>query len=378
MTFHKRQSDLRGVHFSQQSGSLYLFAEGKHLGCFLGAKGNIVDDEIAHSGFLQIFRLSDFVCPALGIFELAPLDACQRIVQGLGNSADLSAADGIANACVAKLTDGRYDSSRTRTPSLLQRAVLGSCDQLVNAQTTLGNGIARVTQHLQAGLSGNTGQDRACECGGDDLAVDLEHNVHRAHLFDVLALHTVQPKHLGISLLLGLIACSCAGSIVAAALDMSRTALDGAHVLTLDHDLDGVDSLLVVRAAGRGDDHKYRFVDTVYAKVGIVAEHEGTDIERGTLGLGNPCLLVADKLGVALQRILFGDGGQAESFCADVHTADVLQGTEHLHLAVGQAAVSLQALKDLCTVMQHGGCGMQGNIAKGNDSGIMPALFLVV
>ena len=39
--------------------------------------------------------------------------------------------------------------------------------------------------------------------GGDDLAVDLEEDVHGADFLDVLALHAVQPEHLGVALLLG-------------------------------------------------------------------------------------------------------------------------------------------------------------------------------
>ena len=40
--------------------------------------------------------------------------------------------------------------------------------------------------------------------GRHHLTGDLEHDVHAAALLDVLALHAVQPQHLGVALVVGL------------------------------------------------------------------------------------------------------------------------------------------------------------------------------
>lgn len=56
---------------------------------------------------------------------------------------------------------------------------------------------------LQHGVAGDARQDGAAQGRGHDLAVDHEEHVHGADLFHVLALHGVQPQHLGIALLLG-------------------------------------------------------------------------------------------------------------------------------------------------------------------------------
>ena len=43
-----------------------------------------------------------------------------------------------------------------------------------------------------------------CSSGANHLVINDEENVHRADFFNILALHAVQPKHLGIFLLLRL------------------------------------------------------------------------------------------------------------------------------------------------------------------------------
>ena len=50
--------------------------------------------------------------------------------------------------------------------------------QLVHGDLPLFHVHAPAAAELQDGVAGDAGQDRAVEHGGDDLAVDLEHDVH--------------------------------------------------------------------------------------------------------------------------------------------------------------------------------------------------------
>ena len=70
------------------------------------------------------------MAPAIGILHTAPLNTGESIVQILSHRADLAAGDHIVLAAVAELADGGDNSSGTGAECLLQRAVLGSADEL--------------------------------------------------------------------------------------------------------------------------------------------------------------------------------------------------------------------------------------------------------
>ena len=61
-------------------------------------------------------------------------------------------------------------------------------------------------QQLEDALAGNARENGAVEHRGADDAVDLEHDVHGADFFDILALHAVKPEDLGKALFLGAVA----------------------------------------------------------------------------------------------------------------------------------------------------------------------------
>ena len=109
----------------------------------------------------------------------------------------------------------------------------------------------------------------------------------------------------------------------------------------------------------------------------VVTEHQRTEVERGTGGGGSPILLHVHEGGQHLHTQLLGKLGQAQTLGGAVQTADVLNGAEELHLTVG-AAVGLQTLEDLGAVVQDCRGGMDGQVAEGDDAGIVPTLLRLV
>ena len=89
--------------------------------------------------------------------------------------------------------------------------------------------------------------------------------------------------------------------------------------------------------------------------------------------MGRPIGLQLHKGGQNLQKVLLGQLGQAQALGGIHHALGVAIRPEELHAAV-RAAVGLQALKDLAAVVQAGGGGMQGQVAKGHDARVVPAL----
>ena len=115
----------------------------------------------------------------------------------------------------------------------------------------------------------------------------------------------------------------------------------------------------------------------VHAQGFVVAVQERTQVQRGTGSRGSPILLALNESGQRFQRILLRDLRQAKTLGRVVQPADILHRAEQLHGAVG-TAICLQSLENLGAVMEHRGCGMEGDGCKRNDSGIVPALLRIV
>ena len=115
----------------------------------------------------------------------------------------------------------------------------------------------------------------------------------------------------------------------------------------------------------------------MHTQSGIQTDHEGTDVQRGVLLVGDPVLLQLDQFHDAGQSQLIGDAGHAQTGGGVVQTLDVAVGAEQLDGAVG-GAVGLHALENLLTVMQNLGSGVDLQGAVGDDAGIVPTLTLVI
>ena len=230
---------------------------------------------------------------------------------------------------------------------------------------------------LYTSAAGDAGQNGADGSGGVDLAVDLEHNVHAADFLDVLLLHAVQPQHLGKALLLSQLAGLDGGSVVAAALGEAGQAGGGTDILVFHVDLHGVDALGVVGAGGSADDTEDILMAGMDAQTHIRSEDEGTDIQGGAVGVGDPVLLHFHQSLHGLDKILLGNGRNAQTVGRVLQTLGVAIGPEELD-GVVHRAIGLHALEDLLGVVQDhaGGIHLEGLI--GDDAGIVPALALGV
>src|SRR3989441_10779059 len=133
------------------------------------------------------------------------LDGDDGVVEPLGQLADAAAVDHDALALEGQLADRGDDGGGARAPDLLQRPLAGRLADLVDRHGTLGHAQAPLTHEGQRRVARHAGQDRALERRRDDLVADLEHDIHRAHFFDVLAVHTVEPEHLREALVLRLL-----------------------------------------------------------------------------------------------------------------------------------------------------------------------------
>ena len=307
----------------------------------------------------------------------APLDAGQLVVQALGDGADLTAAEGDLLIASGQLADGGDDGGGAGAPALFQSAVLGGLKQLLGGDAALLHLVAPVAQKLDAGTAGDAGQNGAVQVGGEDLAAHLEHDIHGAYFFDILAVHAVQPQDLRVAALLGPVARAQGGGVVAAGLGHAGAALDGADILVLDVNLDGVQALGIIGTHGADDHDVLHMVGRMHAQSGVQTDHEGTDIQGGVLLIGDPVLLQLDQLHDTGQSQLVGDIGHTQTVSGVVQTLDIAVGTEQLDGAVG-GAVSLHALENFLAVMQDLGSGVDLQRTVGDDAGIVPALTLVI
>ena len=313
----------------------------------------------------------------MGILSAAPLDVGEGVVQALGDLADLIVGDSDLLVAHGQLADGGDNGGGAGAPGLFQGAVLGGLEELLGGDAALLHLVAPVLQQLDAGTAGDAVQHGAVQVGGEDLAGHLEHDVHGTDLLNVLAVHAVQPQHLAVTVGLSPVAGPQGGSVVAAGLGHTGAALDGADVLVLHIDLHGIQALGIVGAHGADDDDVLAVVRAMYAQSGVQAHHEGADVQGGILRGRHPVLLQLYQLGNTRQGQLLGDLGQGHTGGGVVHAAHVVQGAEQLDGAVS-GAVSLQALKDLLSIVEHLGGGVNGQRAIGHDAGIMPALTGII
>ena len=99
---------------------------------------------------------------------------------------------------------------------------------------------------------------------------------------------------------------------------------------------------------------------------------------KGCAGVGrNPAGVHFHKRLDGLQTVFLVDARKAEAVARAVQACDVLPRTEQLHLAI-RAAIGLEALKDLGAVVQNACRRGHGDRAKGDDAGVVPAVFFRV
>src|SRR5699024_3118365 len=287
--------------------------------------------ELDAQGSVDLFHRDD---PALGVGQAAPLHAGHGVVQLLGDGADLAVPDVSVLALPDQFLDGGDHGGGAGAKDLLQLARPGGGHHVGNGLLALDPLVAQVLQQLDAAAAGDAGQDGAHGGGGIDIAVDLEHDVHAAHFFDVLLFHAVQPQHLGIALLFGQLAGLDGSGVVAAALGEAGQAGGGADVVVFHVDADGVDPLGVVGAGGGADDAENVFLGGVDAQAHVAGKGKGTDVQGRAVGVGDPVAVhVHDGLD-GLDVVVLRDGGDAQAVGRVLHPLGVAVGPEQLDGAV--------------------------------------------
>ena len=106
------------------------------------------------------------VGPAHVVLDLAGLHAVDRVVELLGHGADLLVRHLVVGALVVQAADRGDDGGGAGGKDLLQGAVLGGGDDLVDGELALGDLDAPFLQELNDGVAGDAGQDRAGIQGG--------------------------------------------------------------------------------------------------------------------------------------------------------------------------------------------------------------------
>ena len=242
-----------------------------------------------------------------------------------------------------------------------------------NGQGAFHHFVAPILQKLDAAPPGHAGEHRARAGGGVDLPVDLEHDVHAAHFFDVLLLHAVQPQHLGEALLLRLLACLDGGGVVAAALGEARQARGRPDVLVLHVDADRVNALGIVRAGGGADDAERVLFAGVDAQPHVGGENEGTDVQGRAVDMGHPILIHFHQGLHRLDKVVHRDLRNAHPVGGILHPLGIALRAEELDGAL-RSAVGLHPLKQFLGVVKDHGGGVHLEGRVGDDAGVMPAL----
>ncbi len=115
----------------------------------------------------------------------------------------------------------------------------------------------------------------------------------------------------------------------------------------------------------------------MHAQAHIICEHEGTDVQGSAVGVRHPVAVHVHQSLNSLDVIFHGDLGDAQTVSRILETLCVAVRAEQLN-GVVSSAVSLHALKDLLSVVEHDGCRVQLKGAVGDDAGIVPAFALGV
>ena len=259
-----------------------------------------------------------------------------------------------------EFTNGRNHSRSAAAEGFLQRAGAHRRNKLIYAEEPLFHRNAPFLEQSDAALARDARQHRAGELRCHDRARDLEHHVHAAHFFNILAFHAIQPQHLGEAELFRPCTRAVCRRVVAAALGIARAAAHRTHILGFDHDADGIDAFFIIAAHRRSDDAEHRMGNAVQRKVGIRREQERADIKRSTGRIGHPVLIQLHKLAHGFKDEFLIELRQRDTLRRIAHALQVFHRPEHLNFAFCRA-VCLQALKHLRAIMEHSRCRRKRN-----------------
>ena len=231
-------------------------------------------------------------------------------------------------------------------------------------------------QQFDNRFTGDAGEDRTPQLRGDNLVAQNEEDVHCTDFLDVLLLNAVQPENLrealGASLFLG----QHRSRVVAAGLGKASAAANRTDIAGFNVDVNRIQTGSVVSANRRQDDDKLNHRRVVGAQVGLGGDAEGTDVKRMAFRMGDPIFINLNQLFQRLDTEVHIQGRHCKTGVGIIQTLKVLFRSEQLNMTVG-GAVCLQALEGLLAVMENVAGGGGGDVAKGDNLGVVPAMLLV-
>ena len=208
---------------------------------------------------------------------------------------------------------------------------------------------------------------------GNHFPIQDEEDVHRAHFLDVLLLHAVQPKDLGIALLVGLVLGQEGGGVVAAGLRHAGAPPHRPDILGFYINLHRFQAGFVVGPGRGGDDNKQVLIPRMHPQDGVGADDEGTDIQGGAVLPGDPVLVNLHQLLYPLDAKLFVNGGDGHPLVGTVEAGKILVRAEQEDVPL-LAVIGLHPLKNGLAIVQAEGRRGEGQLPVGDDAGVVPAL----
>ncbi len=120
--------------------------------------------------------------------------------------------------------------------------------QLIDINRALFHRESPELQKLNDRVARDARQDRTGERRRHNGAVDLEEDVHRADFLDVLAMDTVEPKHLRKAFVLGSVLRADRRGVIAAGFGRTCAAAHRAHVIGLNQNAHRIHAFRIIRA----------------------------------------------------------------------------------------------------------------------------------
>ena len=168
--------------------------------------------------------------PAKRIFPATVLDACEFVIEFLGQFARLPIRYLEVFSFVADQTDRRNYRCGAGSKHLFQRVVFAPLGDLFNRNRTFGNVEAPMSGKLQHRVPGDTWQDRSPEGWGYKFVIYEKEDITGANLLHILEFFGIKPQDLGIAFPNGFLRNIKGSSIVPGSFRFPHTPLGGTHV----------------------------------------------------------------------------------------------------------------------------------------------------
>lgn len=319
--------------------------------------------------------------PAVDVFDRAVLDTAQALAQLHGDGAGLIVVYGELTVAAQHAPDRSDHRCGTACKRLTDGAVFSALVPLLHRDLALLGAVAEVFRNLQQRFAGDASQEGTGQCWGDQLrvlpaALD-EHEVHAAHLFDVLALNGVEPDNLVAALFFCLGLREQGTRVVASELGVTGAAGRRADVFLGDPHADGLDAAGEVGASWGCNEVIGVGARGLHPERLLGANHKWTQVQRRfPASFGDPVLINRHQLLQRLDEQILRQLRHCQAMRGMGKTRRILLGAERRDRAV-VVAVCLQAFEDRLPVVEDVSRRVQRDRPVRADLRVMPAVGLV-